>query len=166
MAKRIAAFGLLVALACICGYIEFLLPLPFGVPGMKLGLANIVVVTALYTFGPTAAVCISLVRIFLNAFLFGSVTGMLYSLAGAVLSFVMMWLFYRNRHFSTVGVSMLGGIFHNIGQLLVAFAFFGVAGILYYAPLLLISGAVTGFLIGTLCRLLLPRLRKMWRMSV
>lgn len=162
MAKRLAAFGLLVALAFVFSYIEFLLPLPFGVPGMKLGLCNLVVVTAMYTMGPGAAAAISLVRILLNGFTFGTPFGMLYSLAGGILSWLIMLLCYRNRHFSTVGVSMLGGILHNIGQLLVAFALLGVAGLLYYAPILLLSGAAAGFLVGMIAAAALPRLKKVW----
>ena len=145
VAKTVAVFGVFTALCFVCGYIEFLLPLPFLVPGMKLGLANLVVLSALYTLGPRTAAGVSLVRIVLSALTFGSLYGMLYSLAGAVLSFLVMLCLYRLPCFGTVGVSVAGGICHNIGQLLVAFAFLGVGGVLTYAPVLLLSGAVTGF---------------------
>lgn len=161
VAKTVAVFGVFAALCFVCGYIEFLLPLPFLVPGMKLGLANLVVLSALYTLGPRTAACVSLVRIVLSALTFGSLYGMLYSLAGAVLSFLVMLCLYRLPCFGTVGVSVAGGICHNIGQLLVAFAFLGVGGVLTYAPVLLLSGAVTGFLIGIAVQPVLPRIQKL-----
>lgn len=162
MAKRLARFGLLVALCFVFSYLEFLLPLPFGVPGMKLGLSNLVVLVALYSGGPLTAGAVSLVRILLNGFTFGTPLGMLYSIAGGVLSFLSMWLLYKIRHFSPVGVSILGGILHNIGQLSMAFALLGVAGLIYYAPILLISGAVAGFLVGLVASAVLPRLKGVW----
>ena len=125
MVKRLARFGLLVALCFVFSYLEFLLPLPFGVPGMKLGLSNLVVLVALYSGGPLTAGAVSLVRILLNGFTFGTPLGMLYSIAGGVLSFLGMWLLYKIRQFSPVGVSILGGILHNIGQLSMAFALLG-----------------------------------------
>lgn len=161
VAKTVAVFGVFTALCFVCGYIEFLLPLPFLVPGMKLGLANLVVLSALYTLGARTAAGVSLVRIVLSALTFGSLYGMLYSLAGAVLSFLVMLCLYRLPCFGTVGVSVAGGICHNIGQLLVAFAFLGVGGVLTYAPVLLLSGAVTGFLIGIAVQPVLPRIQKL-----
>lgn len=161
VAKTVAVFGVFTALCFVCGYIEFLLPLPFLVPGMKLGLANLVVLSALYTLGARTAAGVSLVRIVLSALTFGSLYGMLYSLAGAVLSFLVMLCLYRLPCFGTVGVSIAGGICHNIGQLLVAFAFLGVGGVLTYAPVLLLSGAVTGFLIGIAVQPVLPRIKKL-----
>ncbi len=148
----------MVALAFVFGYIEFLLPLPFGIPGMKLGLANLVVLLCLYVSGAPLAAVVSLIRILLAGFTFGSVSGMLYSLAGGALSFLIMWLCYRGRHFSPIGVSMLGGVLHNVGQLLVAFVLLGVSGVLYYAIPLFITGAVAGFLIGVVAKLILPRM--------
>ncbi len=163
LTKRVALGGMLVALAFVFGYIEFLLPLPFGIPGMKLGLANLVVLLCLYTMGAPLTAVVSLIRILLAGFTFGSVSGMLYSLAGGTLSFLIMWLCYRREHFSPIGVSMLGGILHNLGQLLVAFVMLGASGVIYYLPPLLITGAVTGFLIGTVTKLLLPQMQKLRR---
>ncbi len=163
MTKRVAVCGLLVALALVCGYIEFVLPLPIGIPGMKPGLANLVILTALYLLGPKTAAGISLIRIVLSTLLFGSLYGMLYSLAGGVLSLLLMAVCYRYPVFSPIGVSMLGGIAHNIGQLLVAFAFLGVAGVVSYLVPLILAGAVTGFLVGTITRLLLPQARKLMK---
>ena len=161
MSKRVALGGVLVALAFVFGYIEFLLPLPIGIPGMKLGLANLVVLLCLYTMGAPMAAVVSLIRILLATFIFGSVSGMLYSLAGAVLSYLVMWPASRCRALSPVGVSMLGGIMHNVGQLIVAFLMLGAAGVLYYVLPLLIAGAVTGFVIGMSAKLLLPRVEGM-----
>lgn len=158
MSKRVALGGVMVALAFVFGYIEFLLPLPIGIPGMKLGLANLVVLLCLYVLGVPLASVISLIRVLLAAFTFGSISGMLYSLAGATLSFLVMWPCSRSRHFSPIGVSMLGGIMHNIGQLVVAFLMLGVSGVLYYLVPLLLAGAVTGFVIGTVTQLLIPRM--------
>lgn len=158
MTKRVALSGMMVALAFVFSYIEFLLPLPFGIPGMKLGLANLVVLLCLYTLGAPMAAVVSLIRILLAGFTFGSISGMLYSLAGGVLSFLIMWLCYRRKQFSPIGVSMLGGVLHNIGQLLVAFALLGVSGVIYYLLPLLITGAVTGFLVGTAAKLILPHM--------
>ncbi len=163
MAKKTAFYGLLVALAFVFGYIEFLLPMPFGVPGMKLGLANLILLLTLYIAGPRAAITVSIIRIVLNGFTFGSVYGMLYSFAGAVLSFIGMALTYKRPAFSPVGVSVLGGILHNIGQLLVAFLFLSVGGLLYYIPILLLSGGVTGMLIGFATVALKPKLETVWR---
>ncbi len=160
MSKRVALSGTLVALAFVFSYIEFLLPLPIGIPGMKLGLANLVILLGLYTLSPSLTAVVSLVRIVLAGFIFGSFYGMLYSLAGGALSFLVMCLFYRNKAFTPVGVSMLGGVMHNVGQLLVAFALLGVSGVLYYVLPLLIAGAITGFVIGVTTRSLLPIMEK------
>ncbi len=161
MSKRIALGGMLVALAFVFSYIEMLVPLPFGIPGMKLGLANLVVLLCLYSMGAPLAVTVSLVRVLLATFIFGSVSGMLYSLAGAVLSFIGMCLCYRHQHFSPIGVSVLGGVLHNIGQLLVAFALLGMGGVLYYVLPLLCAGAVTGCVIGVVTKILLPHVKQM-----
>ena len=158
MSKRVAFGGVMVALAFVFSYIEFLLPLPIGIPGMKLGLANLVVLLCLYILGAPMAVAISVVRVFLATFIFGSVSGMLYSLAGAALSFLLMWPCSRCKGISPVGVSMLGGVMHNVGQLIVAFWMLGVSGVLYYVGPLLIAGAVTGFVVGIATRMLLPRM--------
>lgn len=163
MAKKTAFYGLLVALAFVFGYVEFLLPMPFGVPGMKLGLANLILLLTLYIAGPRAAITVSVIRILLNGFTFGSVYGMLYSFAGALFSFIGMVLTYKRPVFSPVGVSTLGGILHNVGQLLVAFLFLSVGGLLYYIPVLLLSGGVTGMLIGIAAMALKPKLETVWR---
>lgn len=132
----------------ILAYLESLLPLSIGIPGVKLGLPNLVVVMLLYYYGYREALFVNFVRILLSGFLFGSLFSILYALAGALCSFLAMLLLQRCRRFSVIGVSIGGGVFHNIGQLFVAVFVVETFAPLFYIPFLLISGAVTGFLIG------------------
>ena len=140
--------GLLTALGLIIGYIEFLIPIPLGIPGVKPGFANIVIVWALYSLGPWEALMINGMRIFLSGFLFGNFSMILYSLAGAAVSFLCMCLAKKSGLFSMTGVSMLGGVMHNMGQLLVAMAVLETVSLVYYGPVLLAAGVITGLLIG------------------
>lgn len=158
--KKIAIYGLLVALAFILSYIESLIPFPFPVPGMKLGLANLVVLTALYTMGGREAFVLSILRIILVGFTFGNLSAMLFSLAGGLLSFILMYLFMKTKWFSMAGVSIIGGISHNIGQIIVAIFVVENINIAYSLPILLISGAVTGILIGILGGMVTKRIKK------
>lgn len=140
--------GLLTALGLIIGYIEFLIPIPLGIPGVKPGFANIVIVWALYSLGPWEALMINGMRIFLSGFLFGNFSMILYSLAGAAVSFLCMCLAKKSGLFSMTGVSMIGGVMHNMGQLLVAMAVLETVSLVYYGPVLLAAGVITGLLIG------------------
>ena len=140
--------GLLTALGLIIGYIEFLIPIPLGIPGVKPGFANIVIVWALYSLGPWEALMINGMRIFLSGFLFGNFSMILYSLAGAAVSFLCMCLAKKSGLFSMTGVSMIGGVMHNVGQLLVAMAVLETVSLVYYGPVLLTAEVITGFLIG------------------
>ena len=140
--------GLLTALGLIIGYIEFLIPIPLGIPGVKPGFANIVIVWALYSLGPWEALMINGMRIFLSGFLFGNFSMILYSLAGAAVSFPCMCLAKKSGLFSMTGVSMIGGVMHNMGQLLVAMAVLETVSLVYYGPVLLAAGVITGLLIG------------------
>ncbi len=146
--KRLAVMGLLTALALIASYIEALIPLPIGIPGVKLGLANLIIVWALYALRPYEAFLINLMRILLVGFLFGSLSMILYSLAGAFFSFLGMTLAKRSGFFEIYGVSVIGGILHNMGQLLLAMLVLETGSLLYYGPVLLLAGLVTGLLIG------------------
>lgn len=146
--QKIARLGLLTALALIASYIEVLIPLPIGIPGVKLGIANLVIVWALYTLKPAEAFSVNVMRILLVGFLFGNLSMILYSLAGACVSFVCMYLAKKSCLFSVIGVSVIGGIAHNMGQLAAAMAVLESANLIYYAPVLLVAGLVTGFLIG------------------
>ena len=152
---RIAACGVLTALALIFSYIEFLVPLPIAIPGIKLGLANIVCLVCLYALGEMHAFLINVTRIALAALLFGSVFSALYALAGGVVSFAVMALLKRTKRFSVCGVSMAGGVFHNLAQLAVAGLLVESAQVFYYFPVLLLSGMATGIGIGILATLIL-----------
>lgn len=156
--RKVARMGLLVALAMILSYVESLIPAFVAVPGVKMGLANIVVVFALYTLGPLEALSISLIRVVLSSLLFGSVLSMAYSLSGAILSLVGMILLKKIKFFSTMAVSVTGGVLHNMGQILVACLVLETDVLLYYLPVLIISGTVTGAVIGIIASLVIKRL--------
>ena len=156
--RKIAVLGLLTALCFALSYIEFLIPFSaLGIPGLKLGLANICVMAALYTMGLREAAGINLIRILLSWFIFGSFTGLLYSLAGGVLSLATMTLLKKSGLFSPVGVSAAGGAMHDVGQVAVA-AFLTEAGaIWYYLPILLICGVAAGAVNGIVLTAVLSR---------
>ena len=156
--KRIATAGLFAALAIIFGYIEFLIPINIALPGIKLGIANIVVLIAIYKLGWKWALSINIIRVLVSALLFGSVFSAIYSLSGAILSFFIMLALKKWDKFSILGVSMAGGVFHNLGQLLAACFVMQTADVLYYYPVLLLSGLATGLIIGFLAHLILPKL--------
>lgn len=158
--KKITLSALMVALAMILSYIEALIPFSFGIPGIKLGLANLVVLAALYLFGPAQALLISVVRIFLISITFGSMAAMLYSLAGGLLSFAVMLLLSKIKGFSLVGVSVAGGVAHNLGQLIVAALVVENVSLFFYFPVLILAGVVTGFLIGIAVKAILPAIKK------
>lgn len=164
MKRKTAVYGLLVALAFIFSYVESLLPV-MGVPGMKLGLANLVVLVTLYLLRGRDALAISVLRIVLVGFTFGSMSSMLYSLTGGLVSFALMALCRRTDKFSIIGVSVIGGVAHNLAQLAVAAAVTRTLSIAWYFPILLVSGVVTGALIGVIARLSLPKLHTFTRQT-
>ena len=161
MKRKTALYGLLVALAFIVSYLESLIPLPIGIPGLKLGLANGVVLVALYRLRWWDALAVSVLRILLAGLTFGSPLSMLYSLCGGLLSLGAMALCRRSGRFSVMGVSMAGGVCHNIGQLAAAAVLLGTRQVLWYAAVLLPVGLLTGGLVGLLAGQLLPRLKKL-----
>lgn len=150
VAKKVAYCGMLVALAMIFSYVEALIPISFGVPGIKLGLANLVVLSGLYRMKPAEILSVSVARILLIGFLFGNGMSIIYSLAGGLLSFLVMLLLKKTGGFSAIGVSIAGGVSHNIGQILVAAAVLKSSGVFYYLPVLMIAGILTGALMGIL----------------
>lgn len=152
MKQKTAYLGLFLALALICSYVESLIPFNFGIPGVKLGLTNLVVVWMLYSIGAKEAFLVSVLRILLAGFLFGNPFSILYSLGGAGISFLMMVLLKSTGKFKVISVSVFGGIFHNIGQLFVASAVVENVNLFYYAPVLLVAGFLTGLLIGILAQ--------------
>ncbi len=148
---------MLTAVAMILSYVESLLP-SVGIPGVKMGLANIAVIFALFRFGWKEAAALSLVRVVLVSLLFGSVGAMLYSLAGAVLSLAVMALLRRTDRFSTVGVSVAGGVAHNAGQILMAMLILQTRQLLGYLPVLAVAGIGGGILTGLAAALLIRRI--------
>lgn len=136
------------SLAITFGYIEHLIPLPFGIYGIKLGLANLVVVIMLYSLNTYSAFAINMIRIILCSMLFGTFTSFWYSLLGGILSFIIMIIIKKTNKFSPMGVSICGAIAHNIGQIAVAIILMEEFKIAFYIPVLLITGTVTGALIG------------------
>lgn len=159
---KIAFLGMFVTLALIASYVESLVPFYFGAPGIKLGLANLITVVLLYRSGWKDAATVSILRIVLSGFLFGNVFSIIYSFCGAFLSLAVMCLLKRLEGFSILGVSMAGGVCHNLGQLLAAVYLMENGNIMYYFPVLMIAGLVTGTLIGIGSREVLNRMPKLW----
>lgn len=162
--KKIAYIGLMIALAFVFSYIEFLLPIHIGISGVKLGLANLAIIVCLYTLGDKEAFLLSVIRIVLVGFTFANMSMMMYSLAGGILSFVIMWLAKKTNKLSMTGVSVLGGVFHNVGQILLAMWVLETESLLYYLPVLMVSGIVAGVVIGLLGALIAKRIKKLVRL--
>ena len=156
MNKKTAYLGLFLALALICSYIESLIPFYFGIPGVKLGLTNIVVVMMLYCIGAKEALLVSLLRIVLAGFMFGNMFSILYSLAGGILSFLIMYLLKRYTGLHVISISAAGGISHTIVAALVVENY----NILYYASVLIIAGIITGIMIGIVAQEVILRLKQ------
>ena len=157
--KKVAMLGLTIALAMIMSYIEALVPLSFAVPGIKMGLANIVIIFVLYKIGTKEAILVSLIRVILVSLLFSNVMAMAYSIAGAVLSLLVMWILKKTDKFSVVGVSIAGGIMHNVGQIIMAVILLGTEQIALYLPVLIITGTATGVVIGIVAGLVINRFK-------
>ena len=158
MKNRVAYFGVFTALALIFSYVESLIPIQLGIPGVKLGLANLIIVIALYKMRLSEVFLLSIVRILLSGFLFGNYFSILYSLAGGLLSLAVMALLKKAGDFSVMGISMAGGVFHHVGQLVVAMMVVETFSVGYYLPVLLVAGLMTGFLIGVAAGEMLKRL--------
>lgn len=147
--KRVAVLGLCTSLALILAYVEVLLPPLFSaIPGIKLGLPNIVIIFVLYHFGVVDAATVSFIRVAAVSMLFGNPMTFAYSFAGAVLSITVMAILKKTNLLSTVGVSVAGGVFHNVGQILMAMLLLGTAELGYYLIVLAITGTVSGIFIG------------------
>ncbi len=147
--KKIAYLGLITAVALILSYIESLFPpIWAAVPGIKMGLPNVAIIFLLYRFGFKEAIGVSLIRVFVVSLLFGNVMSLAYSLAGAVLSLVIMALLKKTNAFSLVGVSVAGGVSHNLGQIIVAMLIMETAEIGYYMIVLAVTGTLAGVFIG------------------
>ena len=170
--KKIANLGLLLAVAMILSYVESLIPLSLGIPGMKAGLPNLIVVMILCGAGSleaeqnfwerpaVTAMTVNLLRVLLSGFLFGNLFSILYSIAGSLCSFVVMLLGRNMKCFSVLGISVLGGAFHNVGQLLMAMVALQTGVVWYYLPVLLTMGTVTGAFLGMVALILVPYCRR------
>jgi heptaprenyl diphosphate synthase len=158
-AKRAALFGMMTALAFTLSYLESLIPFSFGIPGVKLGLANLVVVMAVYTMNKGEALAIAVIRILLAGLTFGNAYSLAYSLCGGLLSLGIMLLLKRTK-LSVVGVSAAGGVCHNIGQIAVAAFVMSTSRIVYYLPVLLVSGVLTGILNGIIAKSVIDRVSR------
>jgi len=154
---KLAKMGLLLALGMILSYVEFLFPIAPSMPGVKIGLSNMLVVLLLYSYGVGYGILYQVARIFLTCLLFGNIFSCIYSLMGAGFSMAVMLLIKKSRFLDMAGVSMLGGIAHNLGQLMVAYFFVQNTAIAWYIPILLITGAVSGYVIGVISEILLKR---------
>lgn len=183
--RRTVELGFLLALALILSYVESLIPFSFGIPGIKLGLPNLIVLLLVYDGigssdagkkeqvrrhsvkmlmqGEQEALLVNGLRIILSGFLFSNLYAILYALAGAAFSFAAMVFGRRTKRFSMMGVSVLGGVFHNVGQLLVAMAVVETLAVVYYVPFLMIAGTVTGAVLGLVGIELWPYLRRLER---
>ncbi len=156
--RRLAFSAMFAALALIFSYVEVLIPIPVPIPGIKLGIANLVILIALYRMGFRYAFSINCVRIVIAGLLFSGVFGMIYSFAGGILSLVVMVLLKRTGLFSMVGVSMAGGVAHNLGQLTAACFIVSNAALMSYFSVLLFTGLMGGILIGMLSYIIEKRL--------
>lgn len=159
MAKKIAYCGILSSLALIIGYLERIIPFPAIAPGMKPGFANIVILIAIYTVPKKDAFIILVLKVLLTGILFSGPSGFLYSAAGALLSFAVMLAFKSSDIFGIVGISVLGGVFHNFGQIITAVLILNTPKLLYYFPVLIISGIATGIITGMIAGYTLKHLR-------
>lgn len=162
MTRKIAVSGIFAALAIGLAFFERLIPVNYGIPGIKLGLANIVTVVTLFILGPLYAVTIQVVRIVLSTLLFGSPAGLIYSLSGGILSVLSMILILSIKRplFSIVAVSVTGAVFHNIGQIIAASLVVGNLNLAFYLPVLMISGVATGIIVGFISKYLSRSLDK------
>ena len=161
--NKTAFYGTILGLALILSYIEFLIPFNFGIPGIKLGLCNIIAVSILYKKGFKQSFLINCARIILSSILFGNIFGAVYSLCGGILSTVIMALLKKTDKFSVLGVSVAGAVMNNLGQTLAATVVLSTYRVLGYLPILAISGILTGALIGLAVTLIIKKLPKSFK---
>ncbi len=160
MVKKIALYGMYVTLAFVFSYIEHVIMPVNGIPGIKLGLANVVVVTALYIHGVRTGMFVNIVRIILAGLLFGNLFGIIYSMAGGMTSFIVMVIMKKTDRFSIKGVSVTGGVMHNIAQIVVASVMLKTKAVFSYLPVLIIAGTIMGVLVGVISSFVVPAVKK------
>ncbi len=158
--KKLTVSALIACLAIIMSYVEFLLPIPMPIPGIKLGIANLAIIIALYRLGASYAFTINMLRILIAGLLFNGLFSTIYAASGAVFSFLTMVFLKKTDKFSIVGVSMAGSAAHNLGQLILASLIMATPRLFYYFPVLLFSGMITGILVGVCAYELLKKIKK------
>ena len=158
--KTLVTISALIAVAMILSYIESLIPAFTTIPGIKMGLSNIATVFALYVLGWPYAILVSVIRVILSTMLFGKITGLIYGLSGAALALLAMILVKKTNRLSTVGVSVVGGVTHNIGQIIAVCIVMGTSAIALNLVVLLITGTIAGVLIGVAAGILIERIKK------
>lgn len=154
--RRLTVSALLVTVMLMLGYLENLVPT--GVPGIKLGLSNSVLLLAIYWLGIPTALILMVVKVVLSGILFSGVSAMMYAFAGGVLSMVVMSVLYKAKGFSPIAIAMAGAVFHNVGQVGLAIVILETDRLVYYMAILMLAGLVTGFVTGTVTSLLMKRL--------
>ena len=159
--RKIAYMGMFIAVAMVFSYVESLIPVNIAVPGVKLGLANLVTIVVMFKMDVRSAWVISLIRVVLSALLFGNLSIMVYSLAGAVLSLLVMTLCMKLKIFGLLGTSILGAVSHNAGQIIMAAILMKSGNIMLYIPVLCISGTIAGICIGLAGAVLVRNLPKL-----
>ncbi len=157
--KKLVTLAVTVSVAMILSFVESRIPAFVAIPGVKVGLANIAVIFALYKMGWREAIAVSVIRVLLVALLFGSVVSLAYSIAGAIISLSLMILLRKIGIFTEVAVSVVGGITHNIGQILIAFLLLETKVVFYYLPFLMVSGVIAGIAVGVAAALLIKRIK-------
>lgn len=155
---RITLLAMLIAISILFGYLEAILPLLIAIPGIKLGFANIPIMFAVYKMKPLDVFLISIVRVVILSLTFRNMLAFLFSLSGAIFSISIMLLFKQSKFFSVTGVSIAGGVAHNMGQIIMAALILQIPGLLYYLPLLIIAGVIAGIIIGLISGLLIERI--------
>ncbi len=155
----VACGGIALCVALMLAYIEAILPFNIGIPAVKIGLPNIVSVFLLYKAGGKSACTVSALRVIIAALLFGNISGFIYSAAGCIFSLTVMLLIKRTRLFTPIGVSVAGGIAHNIGQICGAAVLLGMEEVLYYLPVLIIGGTVSGCAVGIVSGILIKKIK-------
>jgi len=165
--KRMVLSAIMTATAITLHFVEGLFPLPVAIPGIKLGLPNIVSLVALYLFGPVDAYAILILRVLMTSFLYSGFSSLIFSLAGGLLSVTAMFLIWklREKGFSIISASVAGGVFHNIGQILAAVVVMRTYAVFSYLPVLVVSGIATGVVTGIVSGSILPRLGKTYGMN-
>lgn len=158
MAKRVTLYSAFLVLALTLSFLESLIPPIILVPGIKLGLANLAVIYLIYKNDYLGAILVNFARIILSCMLFAGFNTFIYSVFGAVLSLAAMCIFKKIKVFSVVAVSCMGAVFHNVGQILASLIFMPIT-VLYYLPILVITGVITGFIMGNISNILLKRIK-------